>query len=146
MKILIKTNVEQDYHKVWKGFNQDLFLALKPPFPPMELRRFDGSETGDEVHIRLGIGAMSQDWNAKIVEHGSDEKEYYFIDKGSTLPFFLKDWTHRHRILKDGNASIIIDDIEYKTPFLLTDYIMFPLMYFQFWMRKPIYAKVFSNK
>lgn len=146
MKILIKTQVEQNHHQVWKGFNRDLFLALKPPFPPMELRRFDGSETGDEVHIRLGAGALSQDWNALIVEHGKTDEEYYFIDEGSTLPFFLKSWTHRHRILKKENGAVIIDDIQYRTPNILLDYLMYPLMYFQFWMRQPIYRKVFALK
>ena len=75
MKILIKTTVQQNYKKVWKGFNQELFEALKPPLLPLELRRFDGSETGDEVHIRLGKGFLSQDWNALIIEHGGNEKE-----------------------------------------------------------------------
>ena len=147
MKILIKTQVQQHYKKVWKGFNQELFEALKPPLLPLELRRFDGSETGDEVHIRLGKGFLTQDWNAVIIEHGSDEKECYFIDEGSKLPFFLKNWKHRHRILKESeNTSIIIDDISYQTPFWLLDYLMYPVMYLQFWARKPVYKKVFSDK
>lgn len=146
MKIIIKTIVEQDYLTVGKGFDQSLFEALKPPLLPLTLKRFDGSQTGDEVHIQLGKGIFSQDWNALIIEHGEDENEVYFIDKGSKLPFFLKDWKHRHRILRqDNNQAMIIDDIDYTTPFRLMDYLMYPIMYLQFWVRKPVYKKVFRS-
>lgn len=147
MKIIIKTIVEQDYLTVGKGFNQALFEALKPPLLPLTLKRFDGSKTGDEVHIQLGKGIFSQDWNASIVEDGQNEKEIYFIDIGSKLPFFLKKWKHHHRMLRhENNQTIIIDDIDYFTPFWLTDYLMYPIMYLQFWIRKPVYKKFFSKK
>jgi len=95
MKILLKTQVEQDYQTVYKRFDRDLFLALKPPLLPLELKRFDGSKTGDEVHIRLGKGFLTQDWNAKIVEDKLTDDEAYFIDEGIKLPFFLKNWRHK---------------------------------------------------
>jgi len=101
LKILLKTQVEQDYQTVYERFDRDLFLALKPPLLPLELKRFDGSKTGDEVHIRLGKGFLAQDWNAKIVEDKLTEDEAYFVDEGIKLPFFLKNWqqnpypTHR---------------------------------------------------
>ncbi len=146
MKILLKTQVEQDYQTVYERFDRDLFLALKPPLLPLELKRFDGSKTGDEVHIRLGKGFLSQDWNAKIVEDKLTEDEAYFIDEGIKLPFFLKDWRHKHRIIRNDTGATIIDDIEYKTPTLLTDYLMYPVMWLQFAARKPVYRKYFRRQ
>lgn len=140
----IKTVVEQDYKTVFERFDEDLFLALKPPLLPLTLNRFDGSMKGDEVHITLGKGALSQDWNALIVEQAELADEIYFIDVGSKLPFFLKDWKHKHRIVKEGEGAMIIDDISYKTPFFLMDYLMFPVLYLQFWARKPVYTRYFK--
>jgi ligand-binding SRPBCC domain-containing protein len=146
MKIIIKTTVEQDYKTVFNRFDKALFLALKPPFLPLNLRQFDGSMEGDEVKITLGKGFLSQDWDALIVEQAESEDEIYFIDKAIKLPFFLKTWTHRHRILKLNNGnSEIIDDIVYSTPLgKVMDLLMFPVMYLQFWMRKPIYKRYFK--
>jgi|AntRauTorckE5430_2_1112549.scaffolds.fasta_scaffold06714_2 ligand-binding SRPBCC domain-containing protein len=146
MKILIKTTVEQDYKTVFNRFDEALFLALKPPLLPLTLRQFDGSMEGDEVKITLGKGFLSQDWDALIIEQAESEDEIYFIDKGVKLPFFLKTWRHRHRILKLKNGkSEIIDDIEYSTPLgKPMDFLMFPLMYLQFLVRKPVYKRYFK--
>lgn len=145
MKIWIQTTVAANHFSVWEGFNEDLFKALKPPLLPLTLKRFDGSTTGDEVHLTLGKGWLSQDWNARIVEHQVGPDECYFIDEGSKLPFFLKRWQHRHRIVKqpDG-ATAIIDDITFSTPFRLLDYLMYPVMYLQFYARKPVYKRIFG--
>jgi len=145
MKIRLTTKVEQDYKTVYKGFDKDLFVALKPPLLPLELRRFDGSKTGDEVHIRLGKGWLSQDWNALIVEDKMTDEEAWFIDEGTTLPFFLKSWRHRHLIVKADSGALIVDDITYKTPTWLTDYLLYPLMWLQFAARKPVYRRVFGK-
>lgn len=145
MKIWIKTTVAADHMTVWEGFNRDLFEALKPPLLPLTLKRFDGSTTGDEVHLTLGKGWLSQDWNARIIDHQIDSTECYFIDQGIKLPFFLRDWQHRHRIVKqiDGQTAII-DDIDFRTPLRLLDYLMYPVMYLQFYARKPVYKRIFG--
>ncbi len=145
MKIRLSTKVEQDYLSVYHGFDKELFKALKPPLLPLELLRFDGSRKGDEVHIKLGKGWLAQDWHALITEDNIGKEEAYFIDKGIKLPFFLKNWEHRHRVMKTGNGATIIDDITYKTPTLLTDYLMYPVMWLQFAARKPVYRRIFKK-
>jgi len=146
MRITLTTQVNQDYKTVYARFDEDLFIALKPPLMPLTLQRFDGSKTGDEVHIRLGMWRLTQDWNARIVEDGINDDEAYFIDEGIKLPFFLKTWRHRHRILRADSGAIIIDDIHYTTPTWLTDYLMYPIMWLQFAARKPVYRRYFSKK
>lgn len=147
MRIVIKTKVEQDYKTVFSRFDKDLFLALKPPFLPLTLRQFDGSMKGDEVKIRLGKGFLSQDWDALIIEQQENSDEIFFIDKGTKLPFFLKTWEHKHRILNlKSHNSEIIDDIQYTTPLgKIMDLIFYPVLYIQFWIRRPVYRKYFSK-
>ena len=147
MKINIETKVNENYKSVYERFDEQLFLALKPPLMPLELLRFDGSAKGDQVHLKLGLGALAMRWDALIIEDGISETECYFIDEGIQLPFFLKKWKHRHRILKvDNDTSIIVDDIYFETPNSVLDYLLYPMMYLQFYMRKPVYKKYFNGE
>jgi ligand-binding SRPBCC domain-containing protein len=144
MKLVIETHVEQGFLQVKEGFDESLFTKLSPPFPPVKLLRFDGSATGDLVSLELNFIFFKQKWTSKIIEDQTDEKEFYFIDKGIELPFFLKKWTHKHRIIKDGENSIIRDEIDYQAPFLLLTWLLYPAMLLQFAYRKPIYKKIFT--
>jgi ligand-binding SRPBCC domain-containing protein len=144
MNIKISTKVNQSLLKVWEGFNLELFSKLAPPFPPVEVKEFGGCLKGDKVHLELNFILFKQDWISDIVEQNRTESEIYFIDEGTKLPFFLRYWKHKHRLVKENEGTIIIDDITFKTPTILTDYLFYPLMYLQFLYRKPIYRKVFE--
>ncbi|MGD1841510.1 MAG: hypothetical protein ACFB0B_11535 [Thermonemataceae bacterium] len=143
MKINIKTKVNQPYQQVFAQFDQALFKALAPPFPRVKLLKYDGSKVGDWVIIQLNFLFFKQVWESEIVEAEEQTGEIYFIDEGRQLPFFLKYWRHRHRVVAADHQSFIIDEITYKTPFALLDWLMYPLMYGQFLYRKPIYKKKF---
>jgi ligand-binding SRPBCC domain-containing protein len=144
VNIKISTKVNQSLLKVWEGFDLELFSKLAPPFPPVEVKEFGGCLKGDTVHLQLNFLLFKQDWISDIVDQKSTESEIYFIDEGTKLPFFLSYWKHRHRMVKDGSGTLIIDDITFKTPTILTDFLFYPLMYLQFLYRKPIYRKVFK--
>jgi ligand-binding SRPBCC domain-containing protein len=144
MKITIETPVNQDYLQVKEGFNETLFKKLSPPFPPVKLLRFDGSTKGGLVTLELNFIFFKQKWTSEIMEDQTTDKEFYFIDKGIELPFFLKNWTHKHRIVKDGENSIIRDEIDYQAPFWILTLLLYPAMLLQFAYRKPIYKKIFS--
>ncbi|TAE02571.1 MAG: hypothetical protein EAZ97_02465 [Bacteroidetes bacterium] len=145
MKILIKTEVKQDYAQVFSGFNESLFSALAPPFPFLKVLRFDGCKKDDQVQIELDFVIFRQKWFALIVDFYQNSEEICFVDQGTVLPFFVKSWKHYHRILKTDLGSVVVDEIEFKTPFLLTDYLLYPLMYLQFLYRKPIYKRIFGG-
>ncbi|WP_296701829.1 hypothetical protein [Algoriphagus sp.] len=145
MEITIKTNVEQDFLSVKEGFNESLFNKLSPPFPPVKLLRFDGSKKGDLVSLELNFIFFRQKWVSKIIEDNTSEKEFYFIDQGIELPFFLKYWKHKHRIIKAGENSIIQDEISFKAPFILLTWLLYPAMLLQFGYRIPIYKKIFKK-
>ncbi|MEB2779356.1 hypothetical protein U3A58_03045 [Algoriphagus sp. C2-6-M1] len=144
MKINLATKVKQDYLSVKNGFDETLFTKLSPPFPPVKLARFDGSEVGDIVSLELNFLLFKQKWTSEISETQTTETEYYFVDIGTKLPFFLKKWRHKHRIIKERNNSIIRDEIEFSAPFGLATLLLFPVIYLQFLYRKPIYKKIFA--
>ncbi|MBN3521166.1 hypothetical protein JYB62_14240 [Algoriphagus lutimaris] len=146
MNIKIKTSVEQDYLSVKEGFQATLFKKLSPPFPPVKLIRFDGSEKGDIVSLELNFMFFKQKWVSKITDDQTTEEEFYFIDEGIELPFFLKSWKHKHRIIQSGEGSIIQDEISYQAPFQLLTWLLYPAMILQFAYRIPIYRKVFKKE
>ena len=69
----------------------------------------------------------------------------YFVDQGVELPFFLKRWKHKHRVISSGTGSVIRDEIEFEAPFWLMNYILFPVLWLQFSYRKPIYRRIFKR-
>jgi ligand-binding SRPBCC domain-containing protein len=146
MKLTLQTRVEQDYLSVKKGFDQTLFQKLSPPFPPVKLLRFDGSSTGDLVVLELNFLFFKQRWTSEITEDSTDEKEFYFIDEGIELPFFLKTWRHKHRVIQDGTGSLIRDEINYTAPFGWMTVLLYPALLAQFAFRIPIYKRLFKTK
>ena len=89
MKINIETAVEKDFLQVKEGFNESLFTKLSPPFPPVRLIRFDGSKKGDLVSLELDFLLFKQKWTSLIIEDHTNEKEFFFVDQGTELTFFL---------------------------------------------------------
>ncbi len=145
MRIVLKTNVNEDYRSVMQQFDKTLFEKLSPPFPPVKLLRFDGSKRGDMVSMQLNFFLFKQRWSSLIVKDGTNEEEAYFIDEGTELPFFLSYWRHRHRVLNAGDHAIIVDDIHFKAPFRWLGYLLYPVMWAQFAYRKPVYRKIFGK-
>lgn len=145
MKINLETPVEQGYLEVKSGFDESLFKKLSPPFPPVKLLRFDGSQKGDFVTLELDFIFFKQKWTSKITEDRTTDLEFYFVDEGVELPFFLKKWKHRHRVISTGIGSIIRDEIEFEAPFGLMTYLLFPALWAQFALRKPIYRRIFKR-
>lgn len=144
MRITLTTQVEQDYRQVWQGFDEKLFRALKPPLMPLEILRYDGNQTSNQVHVR--IGPFRQAWISVITERGERESEFYFVDEGLQLPFPLKMWRHHHRVLQaNDGGSHIIDDFTYATSILLLDYLLYPLFYLLFAARRPVYQTYFAK-
>ncbi|CAA9219382.1 MAG: hypothetical protein AVDCRST_MAG56-659 [uncultured Cytophagales bacterium] len=145
MRIYITTAVPQPYREVAQKFDQSLFEALSPPFPRARLLRYDGNRPGDEVHVRLHFGFFRQTWHSLITDAGAPPGLVYFVDEGRKLPFFLRHWRHRHEIRQHGTGSLVVDDISFRSPFRLLDYLLYPLMYLQFAYRKPVYRRRFGG-
>jgi ligand-binding SRPBCC domain-containing protein len=145
MKIIIKTTVGLEFLKVKEGFNKDLFLKLAPPFPPVKLLRFDGSKKGDQVSLELNFFLFKQTWTSLITEDKTTENEFYFIDEGVQLPFFLGYWKHRHRVVSSSTGSTIIDEIDFEGKGIFFTPLLYPALFLQFLFRRPIYKKIFGS-
>jgi ligand-binding SRPBCC domain-containing protein len=145
MKIYLETEVAGNFQDVFAQFDQSLFEQLAPPFPPVELLRFDGSRPGDEYLIELKLPLLQQQWHGRITEAGANDSECWFVDEGLRMPFFLAFWHHRHTVRQQGDHCVIIDDIEYRAPFSWLTVLLYPTMWAQFAYRKPLYRKIFGR-
>lgn len=145
MKITLETAVEQGYLDVKNGFNESLFKKLSPPFPPVKVQLFEGCKQGDIVSLKLNFLLFKQNWDSLITEDFTNDYEFYFVDEGIVLPFFLKKWRHKHRVISTGIGSVIKDEISYEAPFRLLTWVLYPFLWLQFSFRKPIYRRIFSR-
>ena len=132
---------------VFEGFTEDLFTWLSPAFPKMRVLRFDGCKRGDFVSVSLFIpGLPAQTWLSEITAQRSEPGQLHeFIDEGRTLPFFLKQWKHVHRIEQKGNDVEITDAIEFKTPWYFPEIVGLCLLYPSFYSRKRKYVSYFKK-
>ena len=148
MRICIKSRIENiQADEVFARFNEELFLALAPKFPPSKLLRFDGCKTGDLVEIEMQLPVIGkQYWTSKITQHSSDSRvRHFFRDEGVKLPFFLSAWQHDHIIEQQGKDVIILDDIHYKARLPFPDFLIFPQLYKTFSIRTKIYKSFFGR-
>ena len=145
MKLILKTKVDGYYKEVMRRFDLALFEALKPIGAKMEIRQFTGSETGDIVELEF-VSPIKAKWRSEITDHGSDDKQAYFIDEGRVLPFPLKKWKHRHIVEKiDDDASCIIDDIYFSSGIKILDILIYLPLLLSFYPRKKIYKRYFRK-
>ena len=144
MNLILKTPIKGNYIKVMEAFDLKLFEALKPPFGKMEIVDFTGSKKGDRVHIRF-LSPVKAEWISDIVADEVTDSLALFVDLGTTLPWPLATWTHRHIVEKvDEDHSIIVDDITFTASNSILTLLMYPAIFMGFYPRKKIYKKYFS--
>jgi ligand-binding SRPBCC domain-containing protein len=143
MNVKIETTIDNDFHKVFDQFNLRLFKKLTPPLSRINVHRFDGCKTGDEVHVDFFLLSLfKQSWINKITSNESTNDFISFTDEGVKFPFPLKEWKHTHRIENLGkNKSKIVDDINYTTHLFVLDLLFYPLMKLMFLTRRPVYRR-----
>lgn len=142
MQFTFITQVDTDIHQVSEKFNRELLLKLNPPFVKMNLIRYDGQITGDQLSFQIGIGPLQQQWDGIITAHRYTKRNWLFRDEGLTLPHPLKTWKHTHALkAKNDHSTIIIDRLKFegKNRFF-TAVLCLPFI-LMFWMRKPLYKK-----
>lgn len=145
MKLKIETTVARDFRTVYAGFTEELFRELTPPGVPVRLLRFDGSRTGDEVHLELRFPGFKHLWISQITADDCSESECFFVDEGRKLPIFLSYWRHAHRIRRAEAGAVIVDDIEFECPVPGMAWLVFPFLRHQFRARSPVYQRIFGS-
>jgi ligand-binding SRPBCC domain-containing protein len=145
VRIIIHAEVKGHFREVFRAFDEQFFRYLLPAFPKIELKQFTGSEKGDVVHLHMKVFG-GQDWISDITEDECNSDECFFIDEGRTLPFPLRAWRHKHRILRmTEHTSMIRDEIEFSSGLVLFDYLLYPFLYLAFYPRKKAYTKYFEQ-
>ncbi len=145
MNLQLKTKVKGNYQDIMARFDRQLFEALAPKQGEMEIVEFTGSKKGDRVHIRFKK-PIKAEWVSLITEDEVNEKEAYFVDEGVQLPFPLSYWKHKHIVRKaTEDTSCIIDDITFRGPNVLMDYLLYPAIYLGFYPRKKVYQEYFGK-
>ena len=146
MKIHFQTEVGASLELVKAGFDQNLFLQLKPPVLKLHLDRFDGCTKGCEVHLRTGLPGLLQSWISVITEDQLSPDHWHFVDEGKLLPFPLNHWRHHHEVRRiPGGGSVIEDRIHYSSGNPLLDALLFPSLWWVFSGRGVVYRRVFGE-
>ena len=145
MKILLKSRVKKDFHRVVSGYNEALFRFLMPPLGLLRLLRYDGQNPGDIVHLRFGIPLIN-DFKVVIRNAWTSPKEYRCADRGLVMPFGIRFWQHTHRVVSlNENNTALIDLIEFKTDWWLLDLLIYPLLFLFFLPRTWQYARYYKQ-
>lgn len=146
MRLLFRTPIKENFLKVKEGFTQELFSALSPPWAKVEIEKFDGCTTGDEIHLKIYQGGVKQKWVSEITSEIQTDDEWCFIDEGKVLPWPMSFWKHRHRVLKMKNGhSEIVDDIHFECTPRWMDYPTYAVVYAVFAIRPARYKKFFEG-
>lgn len=144
MNVKFENKVKGNYKDVMARFDRQLFEALKPKQGKMEIVEFTGSKKGDLVHLRF-TAPIKAEWISRITEDAISDEEAYFIDEGTTLPFPLKYWRHKHIVRKiTDDTSLIIDDITFKAGNRLMTAALYPAIYLGFSPRGKVYRNYFG--
>lgn len=145
MNVTLRSPVKGNYKKVMAAFDQDLFEALKPPVGELEVVSFTGSQKGDKVHLRFHK-PIKAEWISDITEDQITENKAWFIDEGTTLPWPLATWRHRHIVEKvDEEHSMIVDDMTFTGRNGLLTLLLYPAIFIGFYPRKNIYKRYFDK-
>lgn len=140
MNITLRSKVNGEVSSIFERFDERLFKFLLPP--GAQLIEFGGSQKGDIVHLKLPLAG---EWVSEIIENGASEDTCYFIDEGRKLPFPLKEWRHKHILLRAGNSTIIEDNMSFSIGNKITDLLFYPVLYFSFLPRVWQYKRYFNT-
>lgn len=145
MKILFRTRIHQPVKVVKEGFTKELFMKLAPHWSSFELLRFDGCKKNDEVHIRISLMGLKQEWISVITEEHESPTEWFFVDQGKKLPWPLKSWKHIHRVDRIGDKDCeIVDDIEFEASSPILGKLIYPFLWSTFAIRPKLYKDFFE--
>lgn len=145
MRVKVSTKVNCNYKTVFNDFELPLFKVLIPPQLTMEIIKFTGSRKGDIVHIKF-LKPIIGEWMSNITEDGVNEREAYFIDEGTLMPFGITIWKHKHIISNlDNESCLITDNIYFETNNFFRSVFYLPLVWIGMLKRKKVYRKYFNH-
>lgn len=106
-----RTVIKKDIRLVWDFFSDPVNLQKITSFPRVQIVRRSEQEEEDSIKIKLNFFLFRITWDAVITEKRDQD---YFVDKGDSLPFPLKQWEHTHQFESSGTGTIMTDKVEYR--------------------------------
>ena len=149
MQIKIRTQVPGTPEAVFALFDRELLLSLTPPLMHVNLLRMDmPTRVGGIVHLEVIImGIAKQEWYNEITEYATSPEQCHFTDRGVRLPAMFGAWEHRHIVRRNAQGKTeIVDDVNYKSRNAFLTVLLYPVVFLQFWYRRPIYRKFFKAR
>jgi hypothetical protein len=146
MKITFKTLINKDFDIVVDGFNQNLFEYLMPLYCFPVLKRYDGQQHGDMVHLSFRLPGIN-DWKVVVKEAGKTDKLFWIVHRGLVMPFALAFWQHSIRVVSlKQNKTAIIDQIEFNSKWKILNPLNYLILFFIFFPRKIFYKSYYKGK
>ena len=145
LSFTLSSPVKAPLSYIKEHFTSDLLLKLSPPFPQVSLERFDGCKKDDQVILKINLLLTKLTWSSLITAENNTTEEWYFVDEGVEMPFGLRFWRHKHRVIEVNPLhSLIIDEISFDTGMTFLNYLLFPFLWGMIFYRKPLYKKYLS--
>lgn len=88
---------------------------------------------------------IRQEWKNEFSDHEVSDERCHFVDTGMVVPFPIRQWRHDHRVESQGDHTVIVDDVTFRTRWWLIDAFLIPFIWLQFRYRRPIYRRVFGR-
>lgn len=147
MKFALESKIKGvDFKEVYRVFDFKLLKALSPPFMKPEAIVYDGNKKGDRLIFKLKNPLFTSDWIGYVSEEEHNENEIYFVDCGKSMPFGLKTWEHKHRLIRTHYGTLIRDEVQFVGNNSLITFFLVPLVWLQFLYRKPMYGPIIKNR
>lgn len=147
MKFAVESKITGiDFRKVYDVFDFKLLSDLSPSFMKPEAIIYEGNKRGDRLSFRLHTPFFTTLWEGKVSEEKYAEDEIYFVDEGDKMPFGMRLWRHKHRIIKTDYGTLIRDEVQFDTKNSLLTFFLLPGIWLQFLYRKPLYDKIIKKR
>lgn len=145
--LVINTIVNASIEEILEGFNAKTMQEATPPFINLEVSRFDGNKVADQTHLITSILGHYQSWIIEVTQTKKLQNGLIIRTEGMELPFPFEMWIHTYHMkeLGDGKTKIT-DNIKYKTQNFLFDLLIYPLIYFTMYYRKPVLMDKYNKE
>jgi len=107
-----KAKFNANIEEIWNWYDSPgAFRRIMPEWEGIDPIQAGGLKDGEETIFKVSIGPIKRTWLAR---HHSVKHGIGFSDRMVKGPFGA--WNHRHTFEKDGDSTIVNDNVEYKLP------------------------------
>ncbi|MFG1492247.1 hypothetical protein ABMA75_01685 [Halobacteriovorax sp. ZH4_bin.1] len=145
--LVINTIVNASVDEILNNFNADTMQEATPPFINLEVPRFDGNSVSDQTHLITSICGHYQSWVIEVTQKKETSDGIIIRTEAIETPFPFTMWIHTYHIRDIGNDQTkITDNIKYKTENFAFDLLIYPIIYFIMYYRKPILMDKYNKE